>query len=349
MKKFFLVAIILFSLSGMAVGMLNIDLTGATIQVKDSTSIRASGVTVIGLSGTYWAELKWDPAQMILVPTAYGLEVAEEKTWNFLVSDDSSSYYVTLKSNADRTFDISFSPGTGNPFVCVTDGYRFMQGNNTFDLSRSQSDTNTALITFSGGWNGCNYISQGQTVSATISNIPSWLDFNSQFSIGINSDIIVLETDGQAVWPMILNQNDEAAVTLAAKEIKYFTVTTPAGGCSAALHKWLRITMINVDLTAGDGQLLVKSSNHGTSTAMPTLPDYTYEFGLLGYGGGQDWTRDPNGGVFFWNWGIGGSNEILAVLPTYTGQTFNQDDTYYLLLYNQGARSNDYRVLWQCY
>ncbi len=348
MKKFFLSAIILYSLSGMAFG-LDIDLTHATIQVNDSTSIRASGVTVIGLPGTYWAELKWDPAQMILVPTAYGREVAEEKTWNFLVSNNSTSYYVTLKSNADRTINISFSPGTGNPFVCVTGAYSFMQGTHTFDLSTSQADANTALITFSAGWNGCNYINQGQTVSATVSSVPPWLDFNSQFSLGINSDIIVLETDSRADWPMILNQNDEAAVTLAAKEIKYFEVATPAGGCSTALHKWLRITMINVNLAAGDGQLLVKSSNHGASPAMPTLSDYTYEFGLNGYGGGQDWTRDPSGGVFFWNWGIGGANEILVILPAYAGHTFSQDDTYYLLLYNQGTTSNNYRVLWRCY
>ncbi len=76
---------------------------------------------------------------MILVPTACGLEVAGEKTWNFWVFDDSTSYAVTSKSNADRTFNISFRPGTGNPFVCVTGGYRFMQGINTFDLSTSHS------------------------------------------------------------------------------------------------------------------------------------------------------------------------------------------------------------------
>jgi hypothetical protein len=349
MKKFFLVPIILFLLSGMAFGMLDIDLTDAIIQVKDSTSIRASGVTVIGMPGRYWAELKWDPAQMILVPIAYGEEVAEEKTWNFLVSDDSTSYNVTVKSNSNRTFNISFSPGTGNPFVCVTEGYRFMQGNHTFDLSTFQADTNHALITFSGGWDGCNYIYQGQTVSATISSIPSWLDFNSQFSVGINSDIIVLETDGQAVWPMILNQNDEAALTLAAKEIKHFQFTTPTGGCSAYPLKRLVVTMINVDLTAGDGQLLVKSTNKGASAEWPTLADYTDLFATKGYSLGQDWTRAGNGGVFFWRWTIGAPSEALVIFPTYTGHTFDQDDTYYLLLYNQGTESNQYRVLWQCY
>ncbi len=105
--------------------------------------------------------------------------------------------------------------------------------------------------------------------------------------------------------------------------------------------------MINVSTAAGDGQLLVKSSNHGASTALPTLTDYTALF--KAYGNGQDWTRDPNGGVFFWNWSIGAANEVLAILPTYTGHTFNQDDTYYMLLYNQGTTQNQYRVLWQCY
>ncbi len=149
--------------------------------------------------------------------------------------------------------------------------------------------------------------------------------------------------------PIVLQQNSEYALTLAAKQTQAFQFTTPTGGCGSALHKWIRITMINVNLTGGDGQLLVKSSNHGASTALPTLADYTYIFGQYNYSSGQDWTRDPNGGVFFWNWSLGAANEILAVLPTYTGHTFNQDDTYYMLLYNQGTNSNSYRVLWQCY
>ncbi len=108
--------------------------------------------------------------------------------------------------------------------------------------------------------------------------------------------------------------------------------------------------MINVSLTAGDGQLLVKSSNHGASTTLPTLTDYNYEFGLYSYSNGQDWTRDPNGGVFFWRWSIGVPGEVLSILPSYTGHSsFSNDDTYYLLLYNQGTTLNQYRVKWQCY
>ncbi len=233
-----------------------------------------------------------------------------------MVVDDSTSYYVTLKSNADQTFNISFSPGTGNPFVCVAGDYRFMQGNYTFDLSTFGADTNTALITFSGGWNGCDYIYQGQTVSGTISSIPSWLDFNSQFFIGINSGIIALETDGQAAPPINMAINQEYSVTLASHEMQYFNLTTPAGGCSTSLNTWLNIIMINVRLTGGDGQLLVKSMNHGASPAWPTLADYNAEFAAHGYGQGQDWTRATGGGVFFWNWSSGQTNEIIAIVPS---------------------------------
>ena len=116
-------------------------------------------------------------------------------------------------------------------------------------------------------------------------------------------------------------------MTLAAKATQTFTLTTPAGGCGTALHKWLKITMINVSLTGGDGQLLVKSTNHGASPAMPSLADYTYEFGAHSYSSGQDWTRDTSGGVFFWTWAKGQTNEVLAILPTYAGHTLSQDDT----------------------
>jgi hypothetical protein len=145
-----------------------------------------------------------------------------------------------------------------------------------------------------------------------------------------------------------LRQNDEESVTLSAKGIGYFKFTTPVGGCSAYPLKWLVITMINVDLTAGDGQLLVKSTNKKASSAWPTLADYTNLFTTKGYSLGQDWTRAGNGGVFFWRWTIGAPSEALVIKPSYAGHTFNQDDTYYLLLYNQGTRQNQYRVMWQC-
>jgi hypothetical protein len=162
---------------------------------------------------------------------------------------------------------------------------------------------------------------------------------------------ILAQSCGGGVDPpgtITLQQNNEEAVILDDNKVKYFKFTTPAGGCSAYPLKWLVITMINVDLTAGDGQLLVKSTNNGASPEWPTLADYTYLFGKYGYSLGQDWTRAGNGGVFFWRWTIGAPSEALVILPSYTGHTFNQDDTYYLLLYNQGETSNEYRVLWQC-
>lgn len=119
-----------------------------------------------------------------------------EKTWNFWVYNSSTSYTVTLKSNANHTFDITFSPGTGNPWVCMTVNYEFIQGNSTFDFSSARSDVNTALVSFPGGWDGCDYIYQGQTISGTISGIPTWFDFNSEFGVAIGSDFLYLEPDG---------------------------------------------------------------------------------------------------------------------------------------------------------
>ncbi len=212
------------------------------------------------------------------------------------------------------------------------------------------STPNTINCTPVGACTGYTYSAWGTCTSGTQSRtVTGYTPAGCSGSPSTNSVLTQSCTTPTPGGPIVLQQSNEYALTLAAKQTQYFQFTTPAGGCSSALHKWIRVTLINVSLTGGDGQLLVKSSNHGASTALPTLADYTYEFGLHSYSNLQDWTRDPNGGVFFWNWSIGGANEVLAITYTYTGHTFNQDDTYYMLLYNQGTTSNQYRVLWQCY
>lgn len=143
-----------------------------------------------------------------------------------------------------------------------------------------------------------------------------------------------------------MSQYTEYDVTLSGGQTQYFKFTLPTV-CNT-VHQWLKITLITLDTTGGQGEFLVKSSNQNTSS-WPNLADYTYEFGLHGMSLGQDWNRDATGGVFFWKFSPISPSNALAILNSYAGHTFNQADTYYILLYDTGSLSNQYRMLWQCY
>lgn len=140
------------------------------------------------MSGTYnsgcWSAQKANPSP--------------EKNWSFNVVQTKSEYNVNLHSRSNYTFEITFTPVNGTPFVCVSLDFNFIQNNNVFDLENSYIllDSDTAYISFISGWDGCDYIYPGQTVTGTISGIPLWFDFNSKFTIGIGSDYIILEPDG---------------------------------------------------------------------------------------------------------------------------------------------------------
>lgn len=141
-------------------------------------------------------------------------------------------------------------------------------------------------------------------------------------------------------------QLDASRVTLSSGGSAYFKLTGPAGGCSP--YGWLQVSLVSDSVSGGDGQLLVKSSNHGQAS-WPTLADYNYEFARVGYSAGQDWTRDSNGGAFFWTFSNGGAGENVTILKSYAGHTVDESDTFYVLLYNAGSASNGYRVAWRCY
>jgi hypothetical protein len=83
---------------------------------------------------------------------------------------------------------------------------------------------------------------------------------------------------------------------------------------------------------------------------MVTQADYTYEFTQHGFiTPGPDWTRDANGGVFFFGFQNGGGGETVGISSAYSGHTFNQADTYYVLVTNRGTTSNTYRTSFRCY
>jgi hypothetical protein len=117
------------------------------------------------------------------------------KSWMFWVDKGSTSYQVFLDLNANRTFEIKLKPGTGNPYISYLD-FSFIQGNNQFDLSIFDPDSNSALLAPFLGWEGYGYIYQGQTVSGMIVDLPAWFNPTLTFSVGVNSGFIILEPDG---------------------------------------------------------------------------------------------------------------------------------------------------------
>jgi chitodextrinase len=119
--------------------------------------------------------------------------------WTFTTTFFMDYYQITLASYPDnRSFDISFAHVSGTPLICPGIDV-FIQGNSQFNLSRYASDSNTALITWNSSFDGCSDIYPGQTVSAVISDIPAWFNFNSGFTIGIETDgLISLEPNGLA-------------------------------------------------------------------------------------------------------------------------------------------------------
>ncbi len=151
-------------------------------------------------------------------------------------------------------------------------------------------------------------------------------------------------TTGDPAGTITLSAGDSCSVTLIPGAVQYFKFTQ-ATVCQST-YKQLRVQLVTMS-TSGDGNLLVKSSNQGNASWV-TVDDYNYEFGLWGWNPGTDWTRDPNGGVYFWAFNNGGSGEIIGIKSSYSGHTWNQADTYYVLLVNDGSITNTYKVSYSC-
>lgn len=186
-----------FTITSNTEAAVNLHLSNSAISPSADNVIRIDGVTadVDGkpVSGEYWIEFKWDPVKLIFAPVEVGEEPAGE-TWSWTInttSYDSFTYTLTSDSRA-RVFHVTYSQKTGDPFVCSNES--FTQGNNSFDVS-TFAGLNTALITYSADFSGCGHII-GQTVSGTISSIPSWFEFSKSFVVSYGGVPVVCEPDG---------------------------------------------------------------------------------------------------------------------------------------------------------
>ncbi|MEJ2010334.1 MAG: hypothetical protein P8Z30_19630 [Acidobacteriota bacterium] len=167
---------------------INADISNSTITVSDSTTFRVHNMALsapeINASGTFWVDFQWDPVTYTFVPVNAGAETATTgKTWSWPVSDYLGTALFSITSDpVNRVFHISFSWISYMPKICPTIGITFLQGNNEFGISSSSDDTH-ARITWTSNFDGCGLIYSGQTVTATISELPSWFNFADTFAV----------------------------------------------------------------------------------------------------------------------------------------------------------------------
>lgn len=168
---------------------INADISNSTITVSGSTTFRVHNMALsapeINASGTFWVDFKWDPVTYTFVPVSVGAELPSTgKTWSWPVSDYLGTALFSITSDpVNRLFYISYSWISYTPYICPALGLTFLQGgDNEFGVSSSSDDTH-ALITWTSNFNGCSPIYSGQTVTATISELPSWFNFADTFAV----------------------------------------------------------------------------------------------------------------------------------------------------------------------
>jgi hypothetical protein len=185
---------------------LDLDLSRSSIAPTAQETIRIDNVTGTlngtPIQGKYWIDFTWDPVNLVFVPRAAGLEPqATGHTWSWTVVSYSDSFQYSITSDpVNRLFYVSYATTTGTPFICPDVNHNFIQGNNQFSLRdySYQIDDSHALITFDSAFDGCSDIYSGQTITATISDIPSWFDFTQTFAVSFGAEPMYCEPDGTA-------------------------------------------------------------------------------------------------------------------------------------------------------
>jgi hypothetical protein len=133
------------------------------------------------------------------VPVNAGEEPATTgKTWSWLVGDYLGSASFSITSDpVNRVFYISYSQVNYMPYVCPASFTTFLQGDSTFGVSSSSDETHALITWTTGDFSGCNLLNEGQTVTATVSELPSWFDFADTFIVATVLDgPVYCEPDG---------------------------------------------------------------------------------------------------------------------------------------------------------
>jgi hypothetical protein len=173
--KRFLVVLTFFCLISTAHA-IDIDMTGAVLTPTGPTTFHADHVTVPGMPGTYWADLAWDAANFTFVPTNYGAEaVPSGKTWSWPIHDYfGTSLFSITADPVNRVFYISYSWVSFQQLVCPTRFTTFLQADAAFQVSYTWTSSD---------FSGCDSLHEGQTVTAIVSELPSWFNFADTFIV----------------------------------------------------------------------------------------------------------------------------------------------------------------------
>jgi hypothetical protein len=204
MKRILLSAVFFLIMAGISFGAeLNINISQSTLELRGTDTFRAHKIVAQGFVGAYWVDFKWDPVNFVFVPVAGGQEAnATAVTWE--LSPYHEGYIVTLTSDpSHKTFRVSFAVEEGNNSASVCPGYggfTFIQLNaGRFNLAQYSFELgpSNAMVQWDQSWfSGCGTIYEGEVVSGTISNIPSWFSFADPFMLNTFLDEITLEPDG---------------------------------------------------------------------------------------------------------------------------------------------------------
>lgn len=160
-----------------------------TFTITPNTGYHIADVIVDGASiGAVTSHIFAGVTSDHTIHATFAINVSNGKTWNVTADYYGDILDISITSDpTNRTFNLSFTGVTGDPFTCY--GWTFVQGGNQFEVSKSSGsvDEDTALLTPLGGWDACSNIYPGVTKSAVISQIPSWFDFNAQFTFVFDS------------------------------------------------------------------------------------------------------------------------------------------------------------------
>jgi hypothetical protein len=182
---------------------INADISNSAITVSDSTTFRVHNMALsapeINASGTFWVDFQWDPVTYTFVPVNIGAEPASTgKTWSWPVHDYFGSAIFSITSDpVNRVFYISYSWVSFSQGVCPTHFTTFLQGDRAFYVSSSSDETHALITWTSSDFSGCYFLHEGQTVTATVSELPSWFNFADTFIVATYMEgSVYCEPDG---------------------------------------------------------------------------------------------------------------------------------------------------------
>ncbi len=191
MRAFRLLVVVglFFFLGGVARSAIQIDLSGSNVEVVGADRIRVNYFSAAGYSGHWWAEFQWDPQNFIFFPVNAGQDTGNSWGLEYLDVGGNAGRITATVDGQNRTVKITLRTLSGDIYYCFLN-ITLRQGATdvALDVSPLRVGVGTALFTPETGWNGCGNVPAGQIREGTVSQIPSWFNVSSPFSLKFDSD-----------------------------------------------------------------------------------------------------------------------------------------------------------------